>query len=126
MTNFFNDLTFETPEQAAARAKAEFEVAECERRMVAELLAARGQRQAAAVVALSSLESVCVDNWDGGTRRTCRCRSRCTTGSRGIWLIRSPRPPRRVAVVAVGSVKIDHLRKILRNYLSPKRGSGVR
>ena len=34
--------------------------------MVAELLAARGQRQAAALVALSGLEAVHVDNWDGG------------------------------------------------------------
>lgn len=66
MTGFFDDMTFETPEQAAARARAAFETAEGDRRTLAELLATRGQRQAAAVVALSTLEAIYVDNWDGG------------------------------------------------------------
>lgn len=66
MTSFFDDVMLETPEQAAARARAAFEAAEGDRRMVAELLAARGERQAAALVALSTLEAVHVDNWDGG------------------------------------------------------------
>jgi hypothetical protein len=66
MTGFFDDLMFETPEQSAARARTAFEAAEGDRRLIAELLAARGQRQAAALVALSTLEAVHVDNWDGG------------------------------------------------------------
>ena len=66
MTSFFDDVMFETPEQAAARERTAFEAAEGDRRLVAELLAARGQRQAAVLVALSTLEAVHVDNWDGG------------------------------------------------------------
>lgn len=45
-------------EQAAQQAR--------ERRTMAELLMARGQRKAAAIVAVSGYRSDCVDNWDGG------------------------------------------------------------
>ena len=66
MTGFFDGMIFETAEQTAARAQAAFEAAEGDRRTLAELLAARGQRHAAAVVALSTFDAVQVDNWDGG------------------------------------------------------------
>ena len=51
---------------AAERAEADARGAERERQALAQLLAARGHRAAAAVVAISEWRTDLVDNWNGG------------------------------------------------------------